>query len=161
MYEELLPTGLTGAARKLGVEPLEVVRLMVLSDTVTPSFQVTEAHLEKLRTLGRIHHGWWNGVELPKDELPARAKVRAALGILLKHAPEGPVRMDNLWRGLPVDDQALIEEALNLLADEEVLVVANDEVGVTVSVPADHVATVKAIVDGSSQPDVLNALVNG
>lgn len=161
MFDELLPTGLTGAARKLGVEPLEVVRLMVLSDTVTPSFGVTDDHLAKLKALGRIEHDWWQGRALPKDDNAARARVRGALALLLEKSGKGPIRMDNLWRGLEIEQQALIEEALNLLADEEVLVVANDEVGVTVSVGADHQATVQAIAEGKSQPDVLNPLYNG
>ena len=32
MLEDLLPKGLTEAARRLGVEPPEVVRLMVVTD---------------------------------------------------------------------------------------------------------------------------------
>lgn len=161
MFEELLPTGLTSAARRLGVEPLEVVRLMVVSDTVTPGFIVTPEHLHKLQRLGGIEGGWWQGIELPEDASPARARVRAALGLLLKQGADGPIRMDNLWRGLSLDDQGLIEEALNLLADEEIVLVENAEMGVVVSVPPASRDRVQRISDGAEQVESLEPLFAG
>lgn len=158
MYEDLLPTGLTAAARHLGVEPLEIVRLMVLSDTVTPGFQVSKEHLAKLGALGGIERGWWDGVALPEDSSPARSRVRAALQMLLARSGNGPVRMDNLWRGLPIGDQALIEEALNLLADEEIVTVENADMGVVVSVPSANVEQLRALGDGTGTLDALEPL---
>lgn len=162
MYEELLPIGLVGAARRLGVEPLEVVRLMVVTDSVTPGYVVTDDHLRKLAEVGRIESGWWDGVELPADANPARARVRAALHLLIERAPAGaPVRMDNLWRGLPVDDQALIEDALNALADDERVEIECADSGVLVCVPPSQVEALKAIATGKAKSDILDALVQG
>ena len=158
MLDELLPTGLTAAARKLGVEPLEVVRLMVVSDTISPGFTMTDDHLRKLAEVGDIASGWWRGVELPDDEIPVRQRVRAMLGILLARSADGPVRMDNLWRGLPVDDQELVEEALRVLAEEGLVEIRNTVSGIRVGVLPARVAEVQALVEGTAQSAGLNEL---
>lgn len=158
MLDELLPTGLTSAARKLGIEPLEVVRLMVISDTISPGFAMTDDHLRKLTEVGDIAAGWWRGVDLPDDEIPVRQRVRAMLGILLARGTEGPVRMDNLWRGLPTDDQELVEEALRILAEEELVEIRNTVSGIRVGVLSSREADVHALVARTAQSAGLNEL---
>lgn len=162
MYEELLPVGLTGAAIRLGVEPLEVIRLMVVADCVTPGFTVTEDHLLKLARTGGIETGWWDDVEVPEDDLPLRARVRAALQLLLDKAPPGTaIRMDNLWRGLPLEDQELVEDALNVLADEEHVVLENHESGVRILIPPGQEAAIRGLVDLTVVSAGLDELVQG
>lgn len=159
MFDELLPVGLTGAARRLGVEPLEVVRLMVVSDSVTSGYIVTDDHLRKLAAVGGIEAGWWDGVPEPAD---ARGRIRAVLGLLLRRAPNGrAVRIDNLWRGLPLEDQQLVEDALNVLADEELAEISNEQAGVMISVPPEQTAAVQALADGTSRSAGLDELVQG
>ena len=159
MIEELLPSGLTGAARSLGVEPLEVVRLMVMTDTVSDGFSVNEDHVQKLANFGQIESGWWDGAELPKDDNPTRQRVRAAIGLLLGRCAGGQtIRLDNLWRGLPIAEQEIVEEAMNILADEERVQIGNHSSGVRIGVPADQEDGLKAIANGEADSDGLAEL---
>lgn len=158
MLDELLPSGLSTAARKLGVEPLEVVRLMVVSDTVSPGFSVTDDHVAKLAEIGQIESGWWQGVALPEDDNPARQRVRAMLTVLLERAAEGPIRMDNLWRGLPVDEQELVDDGLRTLAEEEVVEIQNAVSGILVGLIEGQVDTVRSLSEGQGSSPGLNEL---
>lgn len=160
MYDELLPMSLSAGATRLGVEPLEVIRLMVQSDTITPGLTLTAGHLSQLATLGGIESGWWDDLEVPTDSNPQRAIVRAALGLLADRAAE-PVRMDNLWRGRPLDEQELIEESLNLLDEAGTVRIVNAPAGVQLIVDPSAVATVRAIADGSQSVDGLDELFQG
>ena len=161
MIESLLPTTLTGAARRLGVEPLEVVRLMVVSDSVSPGFKVSEEELGRLAALGRMEWGWWDGFALPDDPQPLRQRVRGALQLLISRGATGPIRMDNLWRGLPPDDQRLIEDALNVLADEELLVIQNAVPGVQVHISSGKTDVIQGIADGTVESPGLTDLYAG
>lgn len=160
MYDELLPMSLSTGATRLGVEPLEVIRLMVQSDTITPSLTLTRGHLGQLATLGGIESGWWDNITLPTDSNAQRAIVRAALGLLADRA-ENPVRMDNLWRGRPLDQQELIEEALNLLDEAGTLRIVNAPAGVQLVVDPGAIATVRAIAEGSQSVEGLDELLKG
>lgn len=149
MLDELLPMGLSEGARRAGVEPLELVRLMVESDTVTPRLRVTAGQIETLVRVGGIEHGWWDGVALPSDSIPERAVVRAAIGMLASRAGAGPVRMDNLWRGRPLGEQSQIEDALNLLDEAGTVRIVNAPAGVQVQVDPAQIARLEAIASGS------------
>jgi hypothetical protein len=157
MFDELLPASLSTGAKRLGVEPLEIVRLMVQSDTVTPDLTVTSSHLAQLAEVGGIESGWWEGVDLPADTHPQRAVVRAAIGLLAERA-SGPVRMDNLWRGRPLRDQELIEETLNLLDEAGTIQIVNAPQGVQVLVDAAQVDTLKGISAGTTTFAALDEL---
>ncbi|MEZ4318231.1 MAG: hypothetical protein R3F61_12045 [Myxococcota bacterium] len=162
MLDELLPTGLCDAARSLGVEPLEVVRLMVATDTVSDRFSASPDHLEKLAEFGGIEGGWWEGAELPEDDNPIRQRVRAAIGLLLgRSAGEDYLRMDNLWRGLPLEDQETVEEAMNILSDEGLVEIDNAEKGVLIAVPSESQAALRALATGEGESDGLNELYQG
>lgn len=162
MFDELLPASLSTGARELGVEPLELVRLLVESDTVTTHLTVTPDHLARLAQLGGIESGWWDGVELPPDTVPARARVRGALGLLLQRGDGGKaVRMDNLWRGLAGEDQELLDEAMNILADEEVIRIVNAPAGVQVLLDAPNASKISALIAGTSSTPGLDELYQG
>jgi hypothetical protein len=159
MLENLIPSGLTGAARNLGVEPLEVVRLMVMTDTVSDGFNCNADHLQKLAAYGQIETGWWDGAELPEDDNATRQRVRAAIGLLLGRCSGGQtIRLDNLWRGLPVEEQELVEEAMNILADEERVQIGNHTSGVRIGVPPDQEDGLKAIANGKAESEGLAEL---
>ncbi|MCB9677518.1 MAG: hypothetical protein H6737_20585 [Alphaproteobacteria bacterium] len=159
MLDDLLPKGLTDAARRLGVEPLEVVRLMVVTDTVSDGFAATDDHVAKLAAFGAIETGWWEGAELPKDKNESRQRVRAAIGLVLGRCAGGVrVRMDNLWRGLPLDAQELVEEAMNVLSDEGLVRIENAASGVLITVPADSEAQLRELASGKADSDGLNEL---
>src|SRR5687767_14283894 len=120
MLEELMPVGLADAARKLGTEPFEVVRLLVAANAVPQGpLQLGPDAVDRLREIGRIEAGWWEGVTLPKDANPRRARVRAAIQLLIdkERFGDATTRMDNVWRGLRVDEQQLLQGALMALAE--------------------------------------------
>lgn len=148
MFDELVPMSLSEGARRAGVEPLELLRLMVESDTVTPRLQLTAAQVENLVRVGGVEYDWWNAV--PTDGLTERQIVLVAVGLLAVHAREGkPVRMDNLWRGRPVEQQQRIEEALNLLDEQGTIRIVNAPAGVQIHVDASTVPTLEAIGAGT------------
>ncbi|MCB9668518.1 MAG: hypothetical protein H6736_02985 [Alphaproteobacteria bacterium] len=149
MLDELLPMTLSQGAARVGVEPLEIVRLMVGSDLVSPDLTVSPAQLDKLAEAGGIESGWWEGVAIPADTVAGRGVVRAALGILAARAASGPVRMDNLWRGRPLDDQDLIEQAVETLDEAGTLQIVNAPAGVQVMVEADGIQQLQAIAAGT------------
>lgn len=161
MLEELLPTGLNDAARRLGVTPLEVVRLMVASDSVTPGFSATADHLRKLAEIGQIEGGWWEGAELPTDENASRQRVRAAVGLLLGRAASGPIRMDNLWRGLAPADQQLVAEAMDILGFEDKVDIQSANCGITIGVRSDQREFLAALASGDAESPGLNELYQG
>lgn len=159
MLDELRPLGLGAAARSLGVDLFEVVRLLVASDGDLETLRLTPEQLERLRAFGAIEPPWWPDVELPEDEHPLRQRVRAAVQQLIDRGFVGaPTRMDNVWRGLPVDDQAFLQTALTVLGEEGVLAITASPAGVQLAVAEDRFELARAIADGRQDTPGLAAL---
>lgn len=160
MLDELRPMGLGAAARRLGVDLFEVVRLVVATDTPSEQLGFSPEQVENLRAFGGIEGPWWPDVELPEDEHPLRQRVRAAVQQLVARGLVGEhtTRMDNVWRGLPVDDQLFLQTALTTLGEEGVLVIAATPSGVRVSVAEARLDTARAIADGRLDTPGLTAL---
>ena len=160
MLDELRPMGLSAAARSLGVDLFEVVRLLVASETGPDSLRLTPEHVEQLRVFGGIERPWWPDVELPEDEHPLRQRVRAAVQQLLDRGYVGAVttRMDNVWRGLPTDDQVFLQTALTALGEEGVLAITATPAGMQVAVVEERVDVARAIADGRHDTPGLTAL---
>jgi hypothetical protein len=164
MLSEFQPLGVTDAARRLGLDPFEVVRLLVAADKgLDGPMQFTPELVEELRTLGRIDPPWWADVELPEDANPLRQRVRAALQLLLDKGVVGDqtTRMDNLWRGLPFEDQGLLQQAVMVLAEEGSLRVVGSPIGLLVAVEASAKDTVAGIAAGTNDSAGLTALYQG
>lgn len=160
MLEELRPLGVSDAARRLGVDLFEVVRLLVASGDVPEHLELTPERVEELRTLGGIDAPWWPAFELPEDEHPLRQRVRGALQLLLDrgHVGDSLTRMDNVWRGLPDDDQAFLQAALTSLGEDGLLAVVATPVGVKVAIPSEHVEVVRQIAAGHHDTPGLTSL---
>lgn len=160
MLEELRPLGISDVAKRLGIDVFEVVRLLVASGNMPTHLQVPSEHVERLRSFGGIDAPWWIDVELPEDEHPLRQRVRAAIQLLLDrgHVGDRTTRMDNVWRGLPDDDQAFLQTALTVLGEEGLLTVLATPVGVQVAIASDRLDTARGIADGSQDTPGLTAL---
>jgi hypothetical protein len=163
MLDELRPKGLKEAALSLGVEPFEVVRLLIAADAVPPgAMRLDDELLGTLREVGGIEASWWAGDdELPEDDDPRRARVRAALGALLAREIIGDAttRLDNVWRGLSPDDQLVLQAAFTALAEDGLLALLATPVGLKVAVVAGKQVEAQTIVDGSGSSASLDALL--
>ncbi|HHO49992.1 MAG TPA: hypothetical protein ENK18_03765 [Deltaproteobacteria bacterium] len=165
MLDELQPLSLTAAARRLGIDPFEVVRLLVVADAVPKGpFALAPELVQRLGELGRIEPPWWEGVALPNGEgHPGLKRIRAALGLLLSrgHTAERPTRLDNVWRGLEHTEQELLSRALHTLAEASLLSIEVTPIGQLVCVRDEARERVQAIAEGSDIPDSLTAAVEG
>ena len=164
MLDELMPLGLADAARKLGTEPFEVVRLLVAANAVPHGpLQVDGEAIERLREAGRIEPSWWDGISLPKDANARRARIRAAVQLLIDkdRVGEATTRMDNVWRGLRAEDQQLLQGALMALAEEGVLRLGATPIGLVVSIEPKATDTATRLVAGKHDSPGLKALLEG
>lgn len=159
MIQELRPIGLYDAARTLGIDPFEVVRLLVVADAV-PSGQLrlTDDHVDKIRETGGIEF-WWTE-PLPESDNPRRALVQAMIARLIDQGYVGDrgTRIDNLWRGLPVEEIALLQQAVNVLAHGGHLVTFLTPRGVQAALTADSVEHLRGVAEGQTEDESLAVL---
>ena len=164
MRDELRPLSLTEAAQSLGVDPFEIVRLLVASHAM-PVGQpfLTYAQVEQLRSQGGIDRSWWDGARLPEDPNPRRRRLRAALTLLLArdHVGEAETRLDNVTRGLPANEQRFLGAALRALSEVGLLSLEVRSVGVMVAIVPSAVAQIRSMADGNEMPAALAALLGG
>ena len=164
MRDDLRPLSLTEAARSLGIDPFEVVRLMV-AGTGVPQGQLylTREQVETLRSQGGIDPSWWEGARLPDDPNPRRRRLRAALSLLLvrDHVGDSVTRLDNVTRGLPPEEQRFLTNALRILSDVGLLTFEVRLIGVMVAVVPSAVGQVRTIADGNDMPAALTGLLGG
>jgi hypothetical protein len=149
---ELLPPGLSDASKLLGLEPLEVVRILVAAEAVPERLVLSSELIEKVRTFGRVETWWPPGSRPVADTHPRRAWVRTAISGLLERGLVGDktTRMDNLWRGLAVEDQEIVQQAVEMLVEEGVLTSEGTEAGLVVSITAGSEEAIKAVVSGKA-----------
>ena len=156
----LTPIGLNEVSRRLGVDPFETVRLLIATeqDLSGPMLFAPEV-VEMLRDQGGVEDSWWPDAQQAEPQ----ALVEAAVKQLLDRGLVGDktTRMDNVWRGLPIDDQALLQQALTVLAEEQVVRCVGTPIGLHVAVDASQKAVAEAIASGSSSTEGLDALYEG
>lgn len=142
MLAELRPMSLSDAARHLGVDPFEVVRLLVAAGGEAgaghgwpTSLHLSHEQAEALRASAGIEH-WWQDAPPPADDNPLRSAVLGAVQQLVSRGLVGErtTRLDNLWRGLGYEQQVAIEQAVMVLLEEAKLVTAASPRGVQVSI---------------------------
>lgn len=162
MLDDLRPLSLSDAARDLGVDPFEVVRLMVASEIAFDSLTLTRDDVAQVRRNAAIER-WWADSTLPVDENRLRAAVRGALHQLLSRGliGEATTRLDNLWRGLELEQQMAIEQAVMVLLEEEKLLTAASPRGVQVSVSPPAADALEKIANGEVPHDGINAVCAG
>lgn len=164
MLDELKPVTLVEAARRIGTDPFEVVRLLVAAGAFPEGTLLIDGEIvEKLRGIGRIEPPWWAGVTLPKDANPARARVRAAIQLLLDKGRVGEdrTRMDNVWRGLEPAECRLVERAMIALASDGLVRITPSAIGPLLSIEPSAVDAAKKLTAGKFEPPGLRALLTG
>lgn len=170
MLADYRPVTLSAAARTLGVEPFEVVRLMVVSgaarkdeaassaDAVNPG-ELTPPQIEALRAWAGVET-WWEGpIEVAEDAVGTPGErdtiLRAVLAEMLRRGQLGDARtrQDNLWRGLPKKQRRVIDEGIDALVGRGILQLRHEARGLLVSLRPEAEERVRAIVDGGELPD--------
>lgn len=162
MLEDIEPVSLTKAATRIGCDPFEVVRLLVAAAAVPDGVLVIDAELvDKLKGIGRIEPPWWESVVLPKDSHPGRARVRAAIQLLLDRGRIGDerTRMDNVWRGLPSGECLLLERALSAFSREGMVRISPSVIGPLVSIEPVSVEAARKFAEGKLDSPGLRALL--
>lgn len=161
MLDELPSVGLTDAARRLGVEPFEVVRLLVVSKGMPDGpLMLTENGLERLRDVAGIEWWWEDGTPVPEDDNPRRAVARAAVGQLLRRRIVGDrsTRIDNLWRGRSLEDRELLQRVATILVQRGAFTTVAGPMGLHVSVASAAVSMLERMVNGETMPRALTGL---
>lgn len=162
MLEEIEPVGLTSAAERIGCDPFEVVRLLVAAAATPEGVMIIDAELvDKLRGIGRIEMGWWEGAALPEDTQPSRARIRAAIQLLLQRGRIGDerTRMDNVWRGLAPEDCRLLESALLIFSREGMVRISPSVIGPLVSIEPQAVDAARKFAAGKLDSPGIRALL--
>jgi hypothetical protein len=151
--------GLVDVARRLGVDPFEVVRLMVVGGVASTTLRFSPDDVARLASLTGIEADWAL-VSPPSDTNPMRARVRGVLGRLLQSGRVGSAttRRDNLWRGLPDAEAAVVMHAVAVLVGEGHLWVDAATSVDRVSANPKAVVELQRIVDGKSEPPSLTAV---
>lgn len=147
--------GLYEAARTLGIDPFEAVRLLVLGDAFPEgTLLLTVDHVEKIRETGGIEHWWVDGAPSGQE------LVQAMIGKMIEGGLVGEVgtRIDNLWRGLDEEQQALLQQAVNILAQNAQILSFMTPRGVQVSLAPDAASFLGQVASGEAQHDQLAVL---
>ncbi len=160
VLDALTPIELNEVSRRLGVDPFETVRLLIATqqDLSGPLLFAAEL-VDTLRDQGGVDASWWTDSE----EADPQERVQAAVKQLLDRGFVGDIttRMDNVWRGLPLEDQALLQQALTVLSDEEVVRCIGTPIGLQVSIDAGQRALAERIASGKTSTPGLDALYEG
>jgi hypothetical protein len=159
MSHNLLPISLTDAARRLEVEPFELVRLVVAAGIDGSTLEFNAEQLAELRTFGGIE-AWWTKKRPPVDEKPQRGVLRGAISELLarKYVGDARTRQDNLWRGLGEDHRRFLEEALDVMVEHGLISVRSEASGVLVAARPEALDRLQSIAAGKDVPDDLSRL---
>lgn len=159
MIEEFRPSSLVDAAKEIGVNPFELVRLSVALDEPSEDLRFSAAAIAKLREKAGIRL-FWAERELPDLGNPVESAVRGACGLLLDEGLVGDTttRLDNLTRGLSPLQAEAIDEAIALLAEAGSIVLMTAPAGLQVAVVAGKEDSVRGVADGSNIPDELASL---
>jgi hypothetical protein len=127
------------------------------------TLEVQADDVKVLRKFGRIER-WWDEGLRPLDDADVRSGlVRASLKELLDrgHVEPSRARLDNLWRGLPVDQQSLLQSAMDALDEAQLLRIEQIELGTVVTIPADRADTIRAFIAGEQSLPQLAEILGG
>ena len=118
MLDSLRPKSIRDAALEAGIDPFELVRLLVAQKVELDALHLSQTQLDEVIDNSGIET-WWDSRRLPSDENSLRAAIRGALGQLVERELVGArtTRLDNLWRGLVIDQQVAIEQAIVMLME--------------------------------------------
>lgn len=144
MLDSLKPLSLGEAARLIGVDPFEVVRMLVQRKD-TETLRIPRSKIDELKAFAGVEL-WWTADALERtDEIRNRGRALTALTMLLDRGHVGPdatTRVDNLWRGLPLDAQGVLDLVVEGLAEEGLLLLIRTPRGLEVAAASEESANV-------------------
>ncbi len=162
MTAELRPAPLAEASRQLGIDPFELVRLMVAAGHRPQLLELTGIDLVRIAEFAGIERWWDEAADPPKDDKPRRGLVRATVDEILsrRFVDTGRTKKDNLGRGRTEAETQLVEEAIDVLIEQGLLVVEPHVRGTRVSVDETAVERLERFVAGDADIDALQRLWN-
>jgi hypothetical protein len=158
MLDSLKSLTLGEAARQVGVDPFELVRILVQRGE-SNHLRVARSAIADLREHAGIEY-WWSGqYEVVSDPLAVRGRVLTALQMMLDRGHVGSAgltRLDNLWRGLPFADQQAIDSVVQLLHADGRLLLAQTSRGTEVAASDEAAASwlLEAIQSRNFSPEI-------
>jgi len=156
VFEAFHPKTFSDGARSLEIDPFELIRLLVLSDSMPLDLVVGEEHLERARHFGGI--GSLLGDEVSGLDFSDRsALLKVVLQRMMESGQIGQqtLRLDNIWRGMEAEAIEFLQNAITALVEHGYLDSYSSVRSVQVSISADALDAVRAIVDGEVIPSEL------
>ena len=133
---------LSEASLALGVHPFDLIRVLVALGAFPPDLPLNAEEVERVRTLA------------------ARGIARGLCVQLIEHGLLDPTsaRLDNIFRGLDADAQAVARAVLHALVQEGYLRTFTTPSGVNVTIASRHGEDVLKIASGDAFPRALALL---
>ncbi|MBA2321318.1 MAG: hypothetical protein H0V89_09195 [Deltaproteobacteria bacterium] len=150
MIEDLRPLGLVEAARRLRIDPFELVRIEVGLGNRLERLTFAPERLAVLARDGGIETSWLDETRL--QATPA-VRVREAFGELARRGFVGDksTRLDNLTRGLSLAEADTVRRASPQMAEEGLLLIHSGPLGALVSVQPGQEARLAAVAAGTTE----------
>lgn len=147
-------------ARKLGIHPFDVVRILTVKDALHPRLRFDSADLEKVRSQGGIETWWGPDRKIEEDTIRARGLMRSIVREMVRRRLVGDrtTRVDNVYRGLEPDDESIARKALNLLIQEHLIRTLPTAMGNHICIVPEQLPVMEALADGRAMPAGLAAL---
>lgn len=148
MIEELRPLGLVEAARRLKIDPFELVRVEVGLGSRLERLTWTADRLATVARDGGIEAVWLDPQNLSPNPL---VRVREAFGELGRRGFVGSksTRLENLTRGLSLGEAERVRRAAPALAEEGLLLLSAGALGAAISVKPGAEGKLAAIAAGT------------
>ena len=131
MLEDVKPLSISMAASAIGVDPFDLVRLLVARRRSGP-MELSHSELDAFCEQSGIETWWPDGLELQ----PGPALLSRVLSEMLerRHTRQAATRLDNLWRGLNASQQEFIHECVETLGAQHWLLLGATATGPTVAI---------------------------
>jgi hypothetical protein len=148
VISDLRPVGLVDSAKRLKIDPFELVRIEVGLGSPLERLGWSTERLDVIARDGGIEPRWLDPAKLPST--PA-GRVREAFGELGRRGFVGAksTRLENLARGLSLAEGDMIRRAAPLMAEEGLLLLASGPLGALVAVRPGSEAKVAAVAAGT------------
>ena len=156
MSDSLAPVTVKGLAQQWGLQPHEILRLLIVHRVSIDALLFEPHQAEKLGSLA----GLLDLRESP-DIDPASIERREwtvnAIRYMLEHAMVTPktLRLDNLWRLLPMESARIVQGIVDALAGENLVSVGRDYNGATLSIDPQGIEILRAFVHDGVVPESL------
>lgn len=146
--------GVAEAARRLGLHPFEVVRILVSTGALPADLRLSEEAITTVRDAGKLET-WWDAPAAPQGgEKDERAQIRALLRKMIERDCFEPAatRADNLFRGLDNKRQPRLRHGVNALIQHGCLYSHMTATGLVVGIRAGMLDDVRVFAYSGAGP---------